>query len=494
MGAMTRGRVGLLAALSALLLQGCMVGPDYKGPPTMTAASGQAFTRGQAVRGDATISVADWWTVLGDPTLDRLETTALAASPDLAAAEARVREGRAKLASQQAELLPTTGTSALYLHTHGGAGLLSSLAGSSSQSAAASSQAAGAGSSSEDFDFYEVGFDATWEVDLFGGKRRAAQAAAASTQAQIANLADAQVSLTADVARAYVNLRDQQQRLALAQKTVALQQKMRALTEQRAAAGTASTLDVTRLDTEVEQSQGDLIPLQAGIEEQLDLLATLTAQAPGALDALLAVPGPVPLPPSQVAVGDPASLLRRRPDIRAAERQIASNNATIGQHVADYFPKLQLLGNLGFSSTDVSQLFDGGAFSTIVAPILQWKPFDFGRTAAAVHEAKAERDEAVAQYESTVLKALNDAETALSRYGYQEKAVANLERVKASADEAARLTRMRYQGGTTTLTDVLDTERQRVQSEQGLAQGQAELTQDFVALEKSLGLGWGAGS
>jgi outer membrane protein TolC len=208
------------------------------------------------------------------------------------------------------------------------------------------------------------------------------------------------------------------------------------------------------------------------------------------LDSMLAAPGPVPLPPAQVAVGEPASLLRRRPDIRAAERQIASSNATIGQHVADYFPKLQLLGNLGFSSTDVSQLFDGGSFSTVVAPILQWKPFDFGRTADAVHEAKAERDEAVAQYESTVLKALNDAETALSRYGYQEKAVVNLERVQVSADRAARLTRLRYQGGTTTLTDVLDTERQRVQSEQALAQGRAELTQDFVALEKSLGLGW----
>ena len=216
---------------------------------------------------------------------------------------------------------------------------------------------------------------------------------------------------------------------------------------------------------------------------------SLTGRSPGELDAAL-TQAALPLPPEMVAVGDPASLLRRRPDIRAAERQIAAENATIGQHVADYFPKLELFGNLGFASTDVGQLVSGGSFAAVAAPLLQWKPFDFGRTGAAVEQARAGRDEAVANYRSTVLKALNDAETTLSQYGNQRRDVAGLERVLASANHAAALTRARYLGGTATLIDTLDTERQRVQAEQAIAQAQTALTQDFIALQKSLGLGW----
>ena len=488
-------RAGWLAAwMSWLLLAGCTVGPNYRGPPQVVAAD-HSFARAAAVRVAPGPVEARWWTALQDSELNQLEAAALAANSDLAAAIARLREARAQVHAQQAELRPNTSTSALYLHTQGGTGLLTgSLSGSTataaSQAAAGSSGAATAAALGDDFNLYDVGFDATWEIDLFGAQRRAIESAAASAEARQADLADAQVSLTADVARAYVSLRDVQHRIALARASAELQGRVLALTQKREAGGTASVLDVERLNTQVEQTRTDLVPLQAQVDQQLDQLATLTGRSPGELDAALTEAAALPLPPETVAVGDPASLLRRRPDIRAAERQIAAANATIGQHVADYFPKLELLGNLGFASTDVGQLVSSGSFAAVVAPVLQWKPFDFGRTGAAIEQARAGRDEAVANYRSTVLKALNDAETALSHYGNQRQDVAGLERVLASANHAAALTRARYSGGTATLIDTLDTERQRVQAEQALAQAQAELTQDFIALQKSLGLGW----
>ena len=477
-----------------LLLAGCTVGPNYRGPPQVVAAD-SSFVRAAAIHAAPAPPEARWWIALHDSELDQLESAAFANNPDQLVAMARLRQARAQLHAQQADLRPSTSTSALYLHTQGGTGLLTGgLLGGTSP--AAGSTAAGnaaltaTAAPSGGLDLYDVGFDASWEIDLFGAQRRAVESAAASAEARRADLADAQVSLSADVARAYVSLRDVQQRIALTRASAQLQESVFVLTQKREAGGTASVLDVERLRTQLEQTRTDIVPLQAQEEQQLDQLAVLTGRTPGELDSALTQAAPLPLPPATMAVGDPAALLRRRPDIRAAERQIAAENAIIGQHVADYFPKLELLGNLGFASTDIGQLFSGGSFAAVVAPLLQWKPFDFGRTAAAVEQARAGRDEAVANYRSVVLKALNDAESALSRYGYQRQDVAGLERVLASASHAAVLTRARYVGGTATLIDTLDTERQRVQAEQALAQAQAELTQDFIGLQKSLGLGW----
>ncbi len=481
---------------AALILSGCTVGPDYKGPPRVIAETNHGFVRGANVQAVDKQLDPRWWVALKDPELDRLEMAAVAANADLAAARARLRQSRAQLRAQQADLLPNTGTSALYLHTHGGTGAIDSsiLGGSPSLAtapgAAATGDTSSLGGSNNDLNLYDVGFDATWEIDLFGAQRRAVQSAAASAQARQADVADTLVSLTADVAQAYISLRDVQHRAKLAQASADLQTRTLALTLRRQEGGTASSLDIDRLTTQVEQTKADLVPLKGQIDEQLDRLAILTGHIPGELDADLVLGGTVPLPPATVAVGDPASLLRRRPDIRSAERQIAAQNALIGEHLADYFPKVELLGNIGFVSTDIGQLFNGNAFAAVVAPVLQWKPFDFGRTHAAVDQARAGRGEALANYRATVLKALDDAETSLARYGTQQEDVHVLQRVMASADHAARLQRQRYDGGTATLIDTLDTERQRVSAEQALAQAQAGLTQDYVALQKSLGLGW----
>jgi len=464
-----------LAGALGLLLAGCTVGPDYKGPPQVVPGSVNSFHRAHEIPAVGGPLQTRWWLSLQDAELNRLEDAALGANPDLQAAKARLRESRASLREQRADLLPTTGADAAYLHLHSGA---------------AGSLGALTGSSGSDLDLYDVSFDASWELDLFGGQRRAIESSAATAEGMRADLEDAQVSLTADVAEAYVSLRDLQNRMALLRASAELQGRTLALTRLREAGGTASELDAERLNTEVQTTRSDIVPMQAQIEQQLDRLAILTGRLPGALDTELAGPAPLPVPPATVTVGDPASLLRRRPDIRAAERQIAAENATIGEHVADFFPKVTLFGDLGFSATKASRLFTDNAFSALGGPALQWKPFDFGRTEAEVGQAEAARDEAIANYRSTVLNALDDAETAISRFGIQRQSVASLRLVKASADRAALLTRRRYAGGTATLIDTLDTERQRLQAEQSLAEAEADFTQDFISLQKSLGLGW----
>ncbi len=208
------------------------------------------------------------------------------------------------------------------------------------------------------------------------------------------------------------------------------------------------------------------------------------------LDAELRRPRAVPRPPGTVRIGDPAGVLRRRPDIREAERALAAANAQIGQAVAGYFPRVTLLGNVGSRSTSTAVFGTAGSLIANVGPTLQWNVLDFGRTIARIKQAEAGTDAAVAQYRSTVLAALQDAETALSRFGHQRDQVAKLARASASATKAAELTRQRNRAGTVSVIDLLDVERQQLQAEQSLAQAQAELTNDYVAVQKSLGLGW----
>jgi NodT family efflux transporter outer membrane factor (OMF) lipoprotein len=287
-----------------------------------------------------------------------------------------------------------------------------------------------------------------------------------------------------------VGLRRLQARLALARRDAEIESRMLSMTRQRRAGGAASDLDVEQLNGQLQSTQAGLTPLSAQIAEDLHRLAVLTGREPGALDDALSPAAAVPAPPAAVAVGDPAALLRRRPDIRQAERTLAEANASIGQHTADLFPKVTLLGAVGYTAPGVSHLFDGSNASYTAAPLLQWSPFDFGRIRAQIAQARGVYDETLAAYRRTVLGALEDAETSLARYGRQRDTVADQLRVRASAERAAALQDVRERGGTATTLEVLDTERQRVQAELGVLDAQAQLTDDYIALQKSLGLGW----
>ena len=468
----------LLALVAALLAAGCTVGPDYRSAPQVAANAIDAakFPHAPTVADSTVPGVADWWHAMGDAQLDALIETALKDSPDIDAARARVRQARAGLDSNKANLLPKVGFDAAMLRTRSPD--LSALSGGSS------------GGGRGPLSLYIASFDASWEIDLFGGTRRSIEAASAEADAASAQLADAHVQLAAEVAQAYVSLREQQASLAHLQDSEKLEADMLDLTQQRRARGVASQLEVERLLTQLDNTRAQMSPVQAGIAESFDQLALLTGRAPGELDAELVAPKALPAVPETVAVGDPAALLKARPDIRAAERRLASSTAQIGVRKADWFPKLSLLGSLGFSAMDPGHLVrkDNGTWLTL--PRLQWNILDFGRVAAGVDSAEGGRDEADANYRGTVLRALRDADVALSRYGHQREHVVVLRRVEASAERASTLQQQRYRAGTASMLEWLDVERTRVVAQQDRISGDANLLKDYVSLQKALGLGW----
>lgn len=482
-----RARAALLPVLLfALLSSGCTVGPDYRGAPAVAQDSTSNKTFVRAPNSGTTAASAppnQWWLAFDDPQLNELIAAAFAHSPDVHIAQARLRESRAQLDQQHANELPKLSANAAALRTR-----------EPDLSAFTNGNNGGNGNSSSSgrgpLQFYTAGFDASWEIDLFGGTRRAIEAASTNAQAVDADLADTQVSLAAEVARTYIELRDEQTRLELAQRQAQTEQKILTLTQQRRARGTAADVDVERLTTQVENTRATLSPLDAQVTDSLDRLAVLTGRAPGALDEQLGATRPLPALPETVAISDPSALLQQRPDIRAAERRLASSNAQIGEHIADFFPKVTLLGDIGFSASDPGHLIRKSNFSWVAVPYLQWDVFDFGRTLGSVHAAEASRDEAEAQYTKTVLEALQDANSSLSRYGHQREHVVTLQKVEASATHSAVLMRQRYTAGVSTLIDLLDTQRQEFSAQQNVVAGQAELLKDFVSLQKSLGLGW----
>jgi NodT family efflux transporter outer membrane factor (OMF) lipoprotein len=477
--AMTSSRstlFALLASTLAAMLCGCAaVGPDYAGPPSVAASAVQAPRFARDVAASAPTSTepasASWWHGLDDATLDSLIEQALRSSPTLQAAEARLRAARAALSQQEANRRPSGSASAL------GLGLW---------------QAPGTDNETA-VHLYSLGFDASWELDLFGGTRRAVESASAQAQAVRADLADAQVSLTAEVAQTYVALRSQQRRLALLQDTATLDAQALALMQQRRDRGVSTADDLEQRKAQAEATQASMADVSAQISASLDRLALLTGQASGALDARLAEPPPrLPSLPQDMRIGDPTAMLKRRPDIRAAERRLAARNAQIGQQTANYFPKISLLGDIGFAGTQISKLLSGDSLALIAVPYLSWNVLDFGRTASAVRQAEAGRDEAVANYEAAVLGALQDANTSLAHYGQQRQVLQRLLAQQASAERTLGLAQQRRQAGVASQLDVLDARRSDIDMRLKAIDGEAELLKDFVALQKSLGLGWEA--
>lgn len=495
-------------ALVALMLGGCMVGPNYAGPPRVApvAEAATGFHRATVAPVNGAPPLARWWLALDDEALNRVMDDALANSPTLERAAGVIRESRASVRQSVAALLPNGGVNAVYARIDP-PGAINDALGAASSAVSGGGSAGGAaggggttggaaeGSSSsirvpDSIDLYSVAGLATWEIDLFGGTRRQLASARANLQASEADLQDAQVTLTREVATAYVNLRDTQNRLQLARRNTAVQERMLDLTRRRRLGGTATDLDVERVFGQLKQTQANVVPLQGQVEIYTDQLSQLAGREPGALDPLLNAPRPLPLPPARTAIGNPGDLLRRRPDIRAAERRLAAANETIGANIAQYYPTVTLYGSLGYGSTRVGNLLAGKNLLKLGAPVLSWNFLSFPAIRAQVEQSRGQFDQARATYRSTVLSALLDAENALSRFGHQRDNVVSLAEASASATRAKAKTDLRFAGGTITLIDALDVERQRIEAETSLAQAQATLTTDWIALQSSLGLGW----
>ena len=476
--------------LTIAVLAGCTAGPDYAGPPDVLSANATGgFVRsGGEVNGTAP-QLAEWWLLLGDPELTRLVEAALADNPTLQAAQARIAQAQASVRQERAGRLPTLGTQATVVQGR--------LPGLDIQDSAPPASGASAGTDAEADDtisLYNLGLNANWELDFAGGDRRRIEAGNAQAAAAVANAEDAKVQLTAEVANAYVNLREAQFRAEHVQTQIALQEEILSLTYQRYQQGVLPLFPVGDANAELELLKSQLAEAAADRAVLLDALAILTGRIPGSTSEELAQAVDVPLPPQQVAVGDPASLIARRPDIRAAERTIAAATARIGVAEAARFPKLSFMGILGLGGTSPDDIFDVGDFSALAIPRLQWNVLDFGSVDASIEQAGAVRDEAVANYRNTVLAALQDAERALARFGQQRVTLAALAQIKLQADRAADLDQQRFAAGAASRADLNRTLRQQQQASADLVRGKAALTLSWIALQKSLGLGWEGGA
>jgi NodT family efflux transporter outer membrane factor (OMF) lipoprotein len=463
-----------LAIGAAAVLCACAtVGPTYDGPPQVAR---DAVRRGRFVRAedifDSGVPQTAWWQAFEDPALDVLVERALAVNLEIAGARARLLAARAALGEQRAQQGPGGAVQGAYARVRPsfipfGVSL--------------------PGVQFRDFDLYQTDVDASWELDLVGRHRRTVEAATAQVDAWSASLDDVRLAIAAETARAYLELRCQQSRLEMLTRAVQLDASRRHLVELRLAEGTGSALDLERLREEQDMTSGEIPGVLGAITVQLDRLARLTGGEPGALDDALGTARGVPPPPAKVSVGDPAQLIRRRPDVRAAERNLAADTALVGVATADLFPKVTLTGNIGMAANDVG---GGAAGLYSIGPSISWGIFDLRRVRARIDEAGARRDEALAYYQEAVLAALNDAESALTGYARRMETVAARRRNLQSAEREEGLAAQRFHEGVANSLEVADAARHRLTAEERLLSARADLSLAYVALETSLGLAW----
>lgn len=488
-----------------LLLSGCLLGPDYTRPEVAGKATAQTALPRAAQAGVDAVDASQagppspWWRDLQDPLLDALVDEALRNSPNLRAAQAKLLASRALQRQRHAERLPSVGAAAGYANIQAPDSLgngVRDIGENVAQVAEANGRPQEAAQLRQQFadvdldtELYVVGFDASWELDLFGRRRRAAEQAAAEAEADAAALADAQVQVAAELTQAYLAYRSSGERIALAEGNLRAADHALELSRQRRERGADSDLQVERAQAQREQQQARIPPLQAQADEARDVLALMVGREPGALDARLAQAGGLPQLPAHIPVDDASGLIRRRPDIRKAERELAASSAQIGQALSAYFPQVTLLGTVGAGAGSLSDLGSDSA-ATIVAPFLRWSLFDFGRNKARVAQARAGNEARLAAYEGTVLAALQDANTALARFGAARQQLQATTRAEASANRAAALMQQRRDAGAASQIDLLDVQRQQLDAQDGLAQARLQLLVRYVALQKSLGLGW----
>lgn len=479
-----RSRAWLAGAVSCVMagmVAGCTVGPDYVAPKTaLPAAYGErAQASSKAASPDA--SLDSWWQNLGDATLNALIEDALQSAPDIAEAEARVREARALRGIAGAADYPEVDAGGLYRRTHGSANVPTGV------------QPGGMGPG-KNGNLWQAGFDASWEIDVFGGTRRSVESANASYEAAVAGSEDVRLTLAAEIARNYIELRGAQRRLDVARRNLAIQQDGLVLTRAQFDAGLASRLDMLRAEALVSDTQAEIPSLIADARGSIYRIGALVGHQPEALLAQLDAPQAIPTPVADVPVGLPSDLLQRRPDIRAAERRLAAAHARIGVAKADLYPHFSLTGAAGLESLDASTFLTSPSRYLSVGPSIRWLIFDAGRVRFQVHAEEARTDAAAAAYERTVLSALRDVETALVSYGQSRVRRDQLSAETASDREAVTVATRLYRQGLVDFLPVLDAERSLYAADDKLAQTDRDTALALVALYKSLGGGWSAPS
>jgi len=474
-------RIPLLTPLTlALALAGCAaVGPDYKKPATALdatfIAAGASAANSQPVAAD----IASFWRGFGDAKLTALIDRGLAANGDVRIAAARLQEARANLDEADAAQRPGLGIDT-----------------SAQRAIRPITQQPGASRSARTGNTYDASFVANWELDLFGRLRRGSEAATAQVEAGQAGVGAAQTAVAAEVARNYLELRGLQERLRVTEESLVNQRDALRITQARFDNGRGTQLDLARARGLVASTEAALPSLQNAIERSVFRLATLTAQAPRALLAELSAPAPLPtLPVTDLAAlpaGTPEQWLQRRPDLIAAERQLAAATAGIGIAKSELYPRLSLSGLLGLNAATISNLGKSESARYTLGAGLTWTPFDLGSIRSRIRASEARQQQSLANFEQSVALALEETEGAFSSYTRTAQRAAKLDEATRAADEAASLARKRYEAGLTDFLAVLDAEREVLANRYQQVQAQVGTATALVAVYRALGGGWTA--
>lgn len=456
-------RPSRLASLSvtAILLAGCAVGPDYISPRIALPASWSSSTAEAPAR---PVELAAWWQRLGDKDLNALIEEAVAGNLDVAAAKAKIRQARASERQTGAALLP-----------------------SASSSASASRQSTRGADAEAQF---KAGFDASWEIDLFGGNARNAEAARYGSEAADEDLDAVLLTLVGDVATNYVSARGYQARIALAQRSAATQRAIADLTRTKFEAGSASAVDVSNAEGQAASTEAKLPDLTTAYSEAVHRLSVLTGRAPAELDGRMKKGGPIPRPRQAVPTGIPADLITNRPDIRRAERQYAQATAKIGVAAAERYPSISLGGTLSTTATSIGDLGKASSISWSLGPSLSIPIFNGGKLAAAQEAAEASRDQYLVAWKASVLKGLEDVENAIVAYRQERIKNGRLSAAAESYRRASELAQSLYQSGSSSFLDVLDAERSLYSAEDSLLSSTVAIANTYISLNKALGGGW----
>jgi multidrug efflux system outer membrane protein len=461
----------ILLPITVSFLTACTaVGPDYQIPVTATPEN---FSQGtQAEFSNKAIEIA-WWKLFQDLQLSTLVDETIKHNYDLQAAQANLREARALYLQTQVSLAPTVTSHANYTDQLRSTGAMNNRS-----------------FAPRDLKLYNTGFDAAWELDLFGRSRRNLEASNDELQMQEASLNDVTVSLIAEVARNYFELRGLQNQLAVLKQNIANQQQTLEITEARVKNGRGTELDTARSAAQLDNTRAAVPALETAISQVLHRLSVLTGQYPTALTTKLSSAALMPKLPEIVAIGKPADLLRRRADVRMVERRLAASTARIGVATADLFPKVGFGGSVALEASSLSGFGAAGALAYSMGPRISWAAFDLGKVYARIKAADAHAEADLANYQQVVLNVLEETENALSRYNKSRVKQTLLASAVKSSLKAHELAKLRFNGGVTDFLTVLDSELRLLQQQNQLAQSQTETATALITVYKALGGGW----
>lgn len=448
----------------SLLATACAVGPHYHQPKPAPVALAKLAP--QLVSGEAPETL--WWKSFQDPVLDDLVTRALGNNLDLRIAVARLREARSLFHDADLDRLPRVTSGGSYTRSD--------------------EKVPGFTTKRTDISSVELGFDASWEIDLFGRVRHGVQAAHAEAEAADADLRNVRITVAAEVARNYLQLRGAQERLDVAQANVKTARSTLELTTVRLQVGTGDPVDVETAKARLHATEAEIPVIKTDIARSASRLAVLVGQRPGSLDEALSAANARPMArATPLAIGDTETFLRRRPDVVAAERRLAAETARTGVATADLFPRLRITGFVGLLSGNWSSLFDAGSKAWAVSPTVSWPGLDLGGARARLHAQEARGDVALAHYDETVLTAIEELQNALIAYRERQDEMASLSSEVMASHQAAELAHIRYREGSIDFLRVLDAERTQLAAEDRFTQAKTAANTDVVAIYKAIG-------